>query len=94
MNAQPAPAVEAIGKPNDGVRLVRDLEGLRALKADWLRLEAEQDAAQAGFFQSYAWVEHVARIRVAADPTFGILIAVGAAQGRVHFLWPLALVRQ
>ena len=94
MNAQRAPAVEAMGKPNDGVRLVRDLEGLRALKADWLRLEAEQDAAQAGFFQSYAWVEHVARIRVAADPTFGILIAVGAAQGRVRFLWPLALVRQ
>jgi CelD/BcsL family acetyltransferase involved in cellulose biosynthesis len=94
MIARVSPVVDGMGEPIDGLRFVRDLAGIRALETEWLRLEAQQEAEQAGFFQSYAWVEHVARIRVAADPAFGILVAVVVEGGRVRFIWPLALVRQ
>jgi CelD/BcsL family acetyltransferase involved in cellulose biosynthesis len=80
--------------PRDGVVLVRDLEGLEALRDDWLRLEGLQDDRQPLFFQSQVWIAHVARVRADADAGFSVLVAVGLQTGRVSLVWPLALIRR
>ena len=88
--ASPSPA----GVVADGVSLVRDHDGLLALRTDWLRLEAAPADNGAPFFQSFEWIAHVARVRLARDPSFRILVAVLREGGRVRAIWPLALMRQ
>ena len=78
----------------DGVSLVEAHAGLLALRPDWLRLEAAPGDNGAPFFQSFEWISHVARVRLARDPSFRILVAVLRGDGRVRAIWPLALFRQ
>ncbi len=78
----------------DGIVLVRDVAGIAALRDAWLRLESLQDDSQAMFFQSYAWIAHVARVRAEAEGGFSIMVGVGYQAGRVCFIWPLAVVRR
>ena len=78
----------------DSVILVRDEAGMAALRDGWLRLEALQDDSEATFFQSHAWIAHVARVRAESEAGFTIMIGVGLQAGRVCFIWPLAVVRR
>jgi len=78
----------------DGIVLVRDVAGIAALRDAWLRLESLQNDSQAMFFQSYAWIAHVARVRAEAEGGFSIMVGVGYQAGRVCFIWPLAVVRR
>jgi CelD/BcsL family acetyltransferase involved in cellulose biosynthesis len=94
MNAREIPVVDGHLLTIDTVDFVRDLEGLQRLSDDWRRLECLQDGREAFFFQTHAWISHVARLRAAEIPGFRILVAAGIAGGLTRVVWPLALVRR
>ncbi len=94
MNLKQGITPEPTRWPDAGFVLVDDLAGLADLQDEWLRLEAVQDDSRALFFQSHAWVSHVARVRLSDEPGFRIMVVAGFSDGRLCFIWPLALVRR
>lgn len=94
MNVRALPLAAPVTPAVDGIRFIRDLEGVLALRDDWLRLEGLQEPGHACFFQSHAWIAHVARVRLAGERGFEVLVAIEVDAGRLRALWPLALVRR
>lgn len=78
---------------SDGARLavdlVRGLEGMAGLEADWLGLEGA--AGDPDFFQSFAWSMQVAEVRLrGGDGRYEPMAAVARRDGATVALWPLA----
>lgn len=75
------------------IAFVETLEGIDALEADWLRLEAVCAAERPVFFQSFAWCRHIAKVRMQyAAGTYKPLVVVWRSGRDVIAILPLAVV--
>lgn len=77
------------------VSLKTDLTNFDELRCEWEALESA-NGRTAGFFQSYAWCHHVAKIRLARSASRYRLciVTIRQADDQLIGLWPLSLQRQ
>lgn len=74
------------------VEIVDSLEAMRALGAEWRRLEDEA-AAPHNFFQCFDWNMRWSELFLAAADAPRLAIVTGRERGRLVMLWPLMVVR-
>ena len=76
------------------VEFLTELAQLPPLAERWEALNRIQSDHDAPFFQSYAWIHHVARIRLSKSPSrFRLLVATVWRGDDLIGVWPLSLQR-
>jgi CelD/BcsL family acetyltransferase involved in cellulose biosynthesis len=91
------PALSGKGPGSDGLRveILTALEELPPLAERWSSLSQRAVDHEAGFFQSYPWIYHVARIRASHPPSAYRQHVAAVWQGEdLVCVWPLALFRE
>lgn len=74
------------------VRFVTTLAELALLNENWERFNQLGNDHESPFFQSYAWCEHVAKIRLQRSPErFRLCVATVWRRDTLVGLWPLSL---
>ncbi|TDH58462.1 GNAT family N-acetyltransferase [Dankookia rubra] len=77
------------------VEFVTEFESFEALRDPWEALAARHDEHSPGFFQSFAWARHVARVRGSGlESNYRFYIAKVMRNERLLGLWPLSLQRK
>ena len=96
MNAGSLSASNSIPKQNRKFRIefVTDIGKLPELASKWEQLNHFASDHDAPFFQSFAWINHIAQTRNRrADPHFRTFIATVYDDKELIGIWPLALQR-